>query len=151
MILLETKDTREKKKPEVLFFHDKKDLGNYNNQKTKDSLSEKEESLPDPSSEAEQAEGEHLYEARRTDITAAEYYREWIREHLGSAVNIIDVPIDETKLADALTTTLDTIRKLYDEIRNKDAWRLWVDTHGGFRDFSTVIVSAAKFFATDKR
>jgi hypothetical protein len=86
----------------------------------------------------------------KENITAAEYFREWIRENLGDLVNIKEIDIDEMKPVDALTETLETIRTLYDATKDKNEWRLWIDTHGGFRDISLVLVSAARFFATDK-
>ena len=53
------------------------------------------------------------------------------------------------KPLDAFSEVLDQVKKLYKEITDRDDWRLWIDTHGGYRGISDVLVSSAKFFATD--
>ena len=87
---------------------------------------------------------------KRTSWTAAAYFRAWLYDFWGNNIHIHEIDIDELNPADALKPVMDKIRKLYDETENKDTWRLWMDTHGGFRDISMVLISAARFFATDR-
>lgn len=84
------------------------------------------------------------------DITVSEYYKTWIKNRLGNMVNIIEIPLDEIKPAEALSQVIQKVQELYKETKDKNAWRMWIDTHGGFRDISLVLASAARFFAVDK-
>lgn len=86
----------------------------------------------------------------KENITASGYYKEWIRKKLGKLVNIIEIDVDEKNPTEALTRTMENVQTLHEDTRDKDNWRLWIDTHGGFRDISLSLVSAARFFATDK-
>lgn len=82
--------------------------------------------------------------------SAAGYFREWLKDFWGEELHIHDIVIDELDPAAALTEVMEKIRKLHDETEDKNTWRLWMDTHGGFRDISMVLISAARFFATDR-
>lgn len=63
-----------------------------------------------------------------------------------------EIAVDPMKPADALMKVMDKIRELYEQTDNpSENWRLWIDTHGGFRDVSVVLTSAARFFAVDTR
>ncbi|MDO5133443.1 MAG: toll/interleukin-1 receptor domain-containing protein [Eubacteriales bacterium] len=88
-------------------------------------------------------------EVVKRDWTALEYFSEWLKECWGKELRIHPIEIDEMKPACALNLVMDKIRELYNNTEDKDNWRLWIDTHGGFRDISMVLISAARFFATD--
>lgn len=88
---------------------------------------------------------------KELNLTARNYFVRWLKENLGFDLNIIEIGLDEEKPVDALTELMDSVRELYAKVTDKDQWRLWIDTHGGFRDISTIMVSAARFFATDDK
>lgn len=49
----------------------------------------------------------------------------------------VSIDIDENKPEDGLKELLDKIRELYKEcVEENGDWRLWLDTHGGFRDIA---------------
>ena len=83
----------------------------------------------------------------------------WFKEFLGlhlPGVKVHDVEIEPHNQMDSLKKTMDLIRTLYKQTedpvtgrRNPEDWRLWMDTHGGFRDTFLVIASAARFLAMD--
>ena len=83
--------------------------------------------------------------------TASLWYREWLRHALGDKLRIESVEIDETKPADALEKVVNRIRTMYKQVRRGESWRLWFDTHGAFRDISSVLASAARMFAVDEK
>ena len=85
-----------------------------------------------------------------TGWTAAAYFYAWLKDFWGKELDIHEIEIDELNPAAALKLVMDQIRDLYRQTEDKENWRLWMDTHGGFRDISMVLVSAARFFATDK-
>lgn len=85
----------------------------------------------------------------RTEWSVAEYFIIWLKEFWGQELTVHEIKIDELDPAGALTLVTKKIRELYNETGNKESWRLWMDTHGGFRDISMVLISAARFFATD--
>ena len=87
----------------------------------------------------------------QTQWSAAEYFTTWLKEFWGQELKVHDIEIDELDPAGALTLVTEKIRELYNETEDKDNWRLWMDTHGGFRDISMVLISAARFFATDEQ
>lgn len=61
-----------------------------------------------------------------------------------------EIPVDPMKAAEALEKVMDKIRTLYEQTdKTGESWRLWIDTHGGFRDVSLVLTSAARFFAVE--
>ena len=93
---------------------------------------------------------ELLRENTEPGWTAKEYYYAWLKNFWGESLRIHVLEIDELNPAGALDSVMKTIRSLYDSVEDKNTWRLWMDTHGGFRDISMVLVSAARFFATDK-
>ena len=85
-----------------------------------------------------------------TGWTAAAYFCTWLKDFWGKELTIHEIEIDELNPAAALKPVMNQIRKLFNQTKDKENWRLWMDTHGGFRDISMVLVSAARFFATDK-
>ena len=83
-----------------------------------------------------------------------DYYKERLSFMLpgNPPINVITITVDEMSPQGALDEVMEKIRGLYNDTDSEDpdAWKLWFDTHGGFRDISAVMVSAARFFATDK-
>lgn len=88
---------------------------------------------------------------KKTRWSAAEYFETWLKEFWGKDLVVHHIHIDERNPAGALGLVTDAIRELYENTPDKDSWRLWMDTHGGFRDISMVLISAARFFATDEK
>lgn len=85
------------------------------------------------------------------DWTVKDYFHRRIKKVFGEGTVIHDLAIDEMDGADALKQVMGIIRELYETVEDKSKWRLWMDTHGAFRDISMVLASAARFFATDKK
>lgn len=81
--------------------------------------------------------------------TASDYYAQRLGHLVQGEVAIHHIVVDPLALAKALDELMPLIRSLYDETDTEEEWRLWMDTHGGFRDVSVVLSSAARFFATD--
>lgn len=81
--------------------------------------------------------------------TAVDWYKEWLHLNFPDA-EIHDVKINEHSPAKSLQLTLSAIRKLYSQTDTSEEWRLWIDTHGSFRDLSEVIATAARMIAIDK-
>ena len=82
-------------------------------------------------------------------ITAAAWYKEWLNCRFPSA-KIHEIHIRESSPHISLEKTLKKIRELYSEVDTPDEWRLWIDTHGGFRDLAVVLATAARMFAVGK-
>lgn len=85
--------------------------------------------------------------------TPAKWYKEWLTCKFGKELVIKDIPIDEHKPVEALEEVSKYLRDLYDQVdpAEEDAWSLWFDTHGGFRDITLVLMSAARMFAVDEK
>ena len=146
VVMLETKDARTKDRRDKVEFYESEDIALT---KEEYGVSAARDDSNDQENDAARINNTKPLFAKEY-VTAAEYFREWIQENLGGSVNIIEIDVDEMKPVDALTKTLKTVRKLYDETKDKNEWRLWIDTHGGFRDIALVLVSASRFFATDR-
>ena len=88
------------------------------------------------------------------DISPLCYYKKRLKYKLcdNPTINIVPIDVNENSPQNALEDVMSKIRELYEDTDDEDpdSWKLWFDTHGGFRDISMVMVSAARFFATDK-
>ena len=81
--------------------------------------------------------------------TAARWYKEWLALRFPEA-SVRELPIDERAPAASLEKTIRTIRRLYAQTDTPEEWRLWIDTHGAFRDISEVLATAARLFTIEK-
>ena len=79
---------------------------------------------------------------------AADWYKEWLKLRFPD-ITIHDLPINQHEPARALEDTIKLIRELY-ETTSTEEWRLWIDTHGGFRVVSEVLASAVRMLSVGK-
>ncbi|MCR5608344.1 MAG: toll/interleukin-1 receptor domain-containing protein, partial [Lachnospiraceae bacterium] len=86
----------------------------------------------------------------RTYWSPLGYYKTWLKQWFPN-VRVHDIDLNVLKPHETLSDTIKLIRELYQKVEDKENWRLWFDTHGGFRDIATVLVSAARFFAVDEK
>ena len=81
--------------------------------------------------------------------TVVQWYEKWLRLNIPNA-KIHHLPIDEHNPGQALEDTISKIRELYSFTKSDEEWRLWIDTHGGFRVLSEVLATASRLFTLGK-
>ncbi len=75
--------------------------------------------------------------------TAYNYYEEKIPEICAGKATMKPIDVDENNPAEGIRKTVDFIRNL------EDRGKLWIDTHGGFRDVALVLESVVSLLKVD--
>ena len=76
--------------------------------------------------------------------TAYEYYEKIINKICEEQAEIKPIDIDENSPIDGIRRTVDYIKNL------KNRGKLWIDTHGGFRDVALVLEAVISLLKVDK-
>lgn len=99
----------------------------------------------------EQVKEEYEIIQENNHISPVKYFEEYIKNLYSDHIVFHHISLDEYHLDQALSDVLTEIDAIYEEfinLRQRDGWGLWFDTHGAFRDISTVLASAVRFLAT---
>ena len=75
--------------------------------------------------------------------TACNYYEKKIPEICNGKATMEPIDVDENNPAEGIKKTVDFIRNL------EDRGKLWIDTHGGFRDVALVLESVVSLLKVD--
>jgi len=103
---------------------------------------------PTPARDPEQRKAQAV-DVQDNEWTVADYFETWLKDFWGSELRIHHIPVNERRPADTIDNVMAIIRELHKQISDEGEWRLWIDTHGSFRDITLALVSAARYFATD--
>lgn len=80
-------------------------------------------------------------------LSAVDFFK-FRMEQLGIDVSYIDIPVDKNDPAPGIEKMLATIRDLYSRCGTDD-WKLWLDTHGGFRDCAMAMFALVQVLAAE--